>query len=56
MTAARLEGLAAHADKDLLVDRDILRIEMPVTVGHAGLVEGERLRRRRPGGEGRREQ
>jgi hypothetical protein len=33
--AARYECLAAHADKDFLVGRDILGIKMPMTVRHA---------------------
>jgi hypothetical protein len=48
-----LERLAAHANENLLVDRNVLRIEVPVAVGHPRLVERKRLRGGCPCGKGR---
>src|SRR5262249_54961934 len=53
---ADLEPLAAHADEYFLVGLHVLRGEVPVTHGHADLVEREWLRGRAPHGERRREQ
>jgi hypothetical protein len=44
MTPTALKCLAAHRGKNFLVASNVRRVEMPVTVGHAGLVERERLR------------
>src|SRR5262249_26335389 len=43
---ADLEPLAAHADEYLLVGFHVFRGEVPMTHGHADLVEGEWLRGR----------
>ena len=44
--AAGHEQLAAHGQKELLVRFDVLRGDVPVTHGHADLVERGRLRGR----------
>jgi hypothetical protein len=43
MKAACFEGFASHADENLLIGGNIFRIEMPMTVGHAGFVEWKSL-------------
>jgi hypothetical protein len=56
VSATRDECLAAHADENLLVGGDVLGIEMPMPVGHAGFVERVGLRGGGPDGERRSEQ
>ena len=50
------EQLAAHAEEDLFVGLHVLRGKVPVTHGHAGLVEWGRLRGRGARGQRRAQQ